>query len=208
MQLEPDCVIAVPQWARNHRAVTGRNSGGGTRKAHLERFKTGCKCADPGHELHGLLVESPQPEAHRVVVGGVGMIVSDHPAVCNSHLPIRDKPLEACVEPHELLIREVRAGLIDAVSLGVELGLQPYSPLRRHTDAGRPMAHMMGRQFVEDTAHGLDRCRERLRNPVMPRIAEQRQRTYDGEGVRVVGLCALTNGYNGAVGILCRISAT
>src|SRR5882724_5366368 len=143
VQLEPDGVIAVLQRARDHRAVTGRNSGGGTRKAHLERFKTGCKCADLGHELHRLLVESPQPEAYSVVVGGVGMIVSDHPAVRNSHLPIRDKPLEACVEPHELLIHEVRAGLIDAIALGVKLGLQPYSPLRRYTDAGRPMAHMM-----------------------------------------------------------------
>src|SRR6266446_2743518 len=166
VQLEPDGVITVLQRARNHRAVTGSNSSGGPRKAHPERLKTGFNCADLGHELHRLLVESPQPEAHSVVVGGVGMIVSDHPAACKSHLPIRDKPLEACVEPHELLINEVRAGLIDAVTLGVELGLQPYSPWRGYADAGRSMAHMMGRQFVEDTAHGLNRCRERHCNPV------------------------------------------
>src|SRR5258705_13481116 len=131
MQLEPDGVITVLQRACDHRAVTGRNSSGRTRKAHLERFKTGCTCADPGHELHCLPVEGPQSEAPRVVVGGIGMIVSAHPAVRNSHLPIRDKPLEACVEPDELLIHEVRAGLVDAVTLGVELGLQPYAPLRR-----------------------------------------------------------------------------
>src|ERR1700694_256521 len=101
MQLEPDCVIAVFQGTRDHRAVTSRNSSGRTRKAHLERFKAGRKCANIGYKLHCLLMKSCQPGPYGVVVDGVGMIVGDHSAVDNSHLPIRDKPLEICVEPHE-----------------------------------------------------------------------------------------------------------